>query len=361
MVWLGVLSLEEACRAIDFNTIVLLLGMIIIVANLRLGGFFQLANEWIIKRARYPMMLLAAIVLVSGTLSAFLVNDTICLVMTPLVLDVTMRLKRDPVPYLLAVAVSSKIGSTATLTGNPQNMIVGNISGIAYADFSAALSPIAAVGLVLAIALIAMIYRKEFLSGEAFSLREHNPVRYHRPVVVKPLLVTAVMVALFFAGQPIAKVAIAGGAFMLFTRRIKAHKIYKEIDWPLLLMFSGLFVVVAGFERVALTPSVIAAVAQQHLENTGVLSLVTAALSNLVSNVPAVLILKPFVSNLADPQRAWLVVAMASTLAGNLTLVGSVANLIVAQRAQGAGITIGFWAYFKVGTPLTLLTILLGI
>ena len=289
--------------------------MIIIVANLRLGGFFQLANEWIIKRARYPMMLLAAIVLVSGTLSAFLVNDTICLVITPLVLDVTMRLKRDPVPYLLAVAVSSNIGSTATLTGNPQNMIVGNISGIAYADFSAALSPIAAVGLVLAIALIAMIYRKEFLSGEAFSLREHNPVRYHRPVVVKPLLVTAVMVALFFAGQPIAKVAIAGGAFMLFTRRIKAHKIHKGIDWPLLLMFSGLFVVVAGFERVALTPSVIAAVAQQHLENTGVLSLVTAALSNLVSNVPAVLILKPFVSNLADPQRAWLVVAMASTLA----------------------------------------------
>ena len=138
MVWLGVLSLEEACRAIDFNTIVLLLGMMIIVANLRLGGFFQLANEWIIKRARYPMMLLAAIVLVSGTLSAFLVNDTICLVITPLVLDVTMRLKRDPVPYLLAVAVSSNIGSTATLTGNPQNMIVGNISGIAYAACSAA-------------------------------------------------------------------------------------------------------------------------------------------------------------------------------------------------------------------------------
>ena len=169
------------------------------------------------------------------------------------------------------------------------------------------------------------------------------------------------MVALFFAGQPIAKVAIAGGAFMLFTRQIKAHKIYKEIDWPLLLMFSGLFVVVAGFERVALTPSVIAAVAQQHLESTGVLSLITAAFSNLVSNVPAVLILKPFVSNLADPQRAWLIVAMASTLAGNLTLVGSVANLIVAQRAQGAGVCIGFWAYFKVGAPLTLLTILLGI
>ena len=168
------------------------------------------------------------------------------------------------------------------------------------------------------------------------------------------------MVALFFAGYPIAKVAVAGGAFMLFTRRIKAHKIYKEIDWPLLVMFSGLFVVVAGFERVALTPEVVASVAQQHLDNVGTLSLVTATLSNLVSNVPAVLMLKPFVANLGDPQRAWLVVAMASTLAGNFTLVGSVANLIVAQRAQGAGITISFWAYFKVGAPLTLLTILFG-
>ncbi len=360
MVWLGVLSLEEAYSAIDFNTITLLLGMMIIVANLRLAGFFQLLNEWVIRRARYPIVLLMAVVLVSGTLSAFLVNDTICLVMTPLVLDLTMRLKRNPIPYLLAVALSSNVGSTATITGNPQNMIIGSISQLAYGDFAAALSPIAATGLVMTTTLIALIYRTEFLTRTPFTIRSSQQVRFHQPVVLKSLLVTAVMVALFFAGYPIAKVAVAGGAFMLFTRRIKAHKIYKEIDWPLLVMFSGLFVVVAGFERVALTPEVVASVAQQHLDNVGTLSLVTATLSNLVSNVPAVLMLKPFVANLGDPQRAWLVVAMASTLAGNFTLVGSVANLIVAQRAQGAGITISFWAYFKVGAPLTLLTILFG-
>lgn len=361
MVWLDVVSLEEAYGAIDFDTIALLLGMMIVVANLRLSGFFLLVNEWVVVRARYPLVLLSAIVVLAGVLSAFLVNDTICLVMTPLVLDVTLRLKRNPVPYLLAVALASNVGSVATITGNPQNMIVGSLSRIHYGSFAAALAPVAVAGLLMTVAMIAVIYRGEFLTRESFKVTVAKPVRYIQPIVVKSLLVMAVMIILFFAGQPVAKVAILGGAYMLFTRRIKAHRVYQEIDWPLLVMFTGLFVVVAGFERVALTPGVIAAVARQHLDSVPVLSLVTATLSNLVSNVPAVLMLKSFVANLADPQRAWLVVAMASTLAGNFTLVGSVANLIVAQRAQGAGITISFWAYFKVGAPLTVLTILFGI
>lgn len=361
MVWLGVLSLEEAFAAIDFDTIALLLGMMIVVANLRLSGFFELVNEWVVVRTRRPLVLLAAIIFLAGVLSAFLVNDTICLVMTPLVLDVTLRLKRNPVPYLLAVALASNVGSVATITGNPQNMIVGSLSRIHYGSFTQALAPVAVTGLFLTVAMIALIYRSEFLGGQTFSVKVSRPVRYLQPVVVKTLLVMAVMVALFFSGHPVAKVAIIGGAYMLFTRRIKAHKVYREIDWPLLVMFSGLFVVVAAFERVALTPGVIAAVARQHLDDVAVLSGVTAVLSNLVSNVPAVLMLKSFVGNLADPQRAWLAVAMASTLAGNFTLVGSVANLIVAQRAQGAGVVISFWAYFKVGAPLTILTILFGI
>jgi len=361
MVWLGVLSLQEAFAAIDFNTIALLLGMMIVVANLRLSGFFELVNEWVVLRARRPLVLLAAIVLLAGGLSAFLVNDTICLVMTPLVLDVTLRLKRDPVPYLLAVALASNVGSVATITGNPQNMIVGSLSRIDYGSFTQALAPVAVVGLLLTVAMITLLYRSEFLGGQTFPVKVSRPVRYLQPVVVKSLVVMAVMVALFFSGQPVAKVAIIGGAYMLFTRRIKAHKVYREIDWPLLVMFSGLFVVVAAFERVAVTPGVIAAVARQHLDDVAVLSGVTAVLSNLVSNVPAVLMLKSFVGNLADPQRAWLAVAMASTLAGNFTLVGSVANLIVAQRAQGAGVVISFGAYFKVGAPLTVATILFGI
>jgi Na+/H+ antiporter NhaD/arsenite permease-like protein len=173
--------------------------------------------------------------------------------------------------------------------------------------------------------------------------------------------VTLAMMVLFFAGQPVAKVAIVGGALLLFTRRVKAAKVYAEIDWPLLVMFIGLFIVVNGLEMTVLTPERITAAAHLHLEAVPVLSVVTAGLSNLVSNVPAVLILRPFVDGLPDPQRSWLVVAMASTLAGNFTLVGSVANLIVAQRARSRGVILGFWAYFRVGAPVTILTILFGI
>ncbi len=236
MVWLGVLTLDEAYRAIDFDTVALLLGMMIVVANLRLSGFFLLINEWVVSRTRHPLVLLAAVVLMAGSLSAFLVNDTICLAMTPLVLDIVIRLKRNPVPYLLAIAMASNVGSVATITGNPQNMIVGSLSRIHYANFAAALSPIAVAGLVLTVALIALIYRREFLTREVFTVEVAKPIRFYRTIIIKSLVVTGLMIALFFAGQPVAKVAILGGAFMLFTRRIKAHKVYREIDWPMLVM-----------------------------------------------------------------------------------------------------------------------------
>lgn len=360
MVGLGAVSLDQAYRAIDFDTIALLLGMMIVVANLRLSGFFRLVNNWVVTRAHHPLVLLMAIVLIAGAFSAFLVNDTICLVMTPLVLDLVLRIKRNPVPYLLAIPMASNIGSTATITGNPQNMIIGGLSHIPYGTFAAALWPVAAGGLILTVILIALGYRHEFLTSERLPTVDPGPARHHRPLVLKSVVVTAAMVILFFAGQPVAKVAIIGGALLLFTRRVKAEKVYREIDWPLLVMFVGLFIVVAGLEATVLTPEAVAAVGRLRLETVPGLSLVTAALSNLVSNVPAVLVLKPFVANLPDPHRTWLVIAMASTLAGNFTLVGSVANLIVAQRARAQGVIIGFWEYFKVGAPLTVLTIVMG-
>ena len=361
MVAFGVLSLEDAFRAIDLETITLLLGMMIVVANLRLSGFFRLVGSWAVTRARHPLILLVAVVAVAGSLSAFLVNDTICLVMTPIVLDIVMRLKRDPVPYLLAVAMASNIGSAATITGNPQNMIVGGLSHIRYGAFAAALWPVAAAGLVLVVLFIAIVYRREFLTRERLLTVAPGPARPHTPLVIESVFVTVAMVVFFFAGQPVAKVAIIGGALLLFTRRVKADKVYREIDWPLLVMFAGLFIVVDGAEKTVLTPDIITAVGRLHLDNIPLLSAVTAGLSNLVSNVPAVLVLKPFITGLHDPQRAWLAIAMASTLAGNLTLVGSVANLIVVQRARAHGVNVDFWAYFKVGAPLTLLTITIGV
>jgi Na+/H+ antiporter NhaD/arsenite permease-like protein len=360
MVAFGVLTPGEAYAAVDMETIILLLGMMILVANLKLSGFFRLANGFVVRRARHPLALLAAVVLVAGVLSAFLVNDTICLVMTPLVLDLVLRLERDPRPYLLALAMASNAGSTATITGNPQNMIIGTLSHWPYAGFAAALSPVALFGMAATVALIALLYRRDFLVREGFREPQMRPVRHHRRLVIKSVLIALGMVVLFFAGKPVGMVAILGGALLLVTRRVKAEKVYFEIDWPLLVMFSGLFVVVAGAEKALLTPQVRDAVGSLDLASVPLLAGITAVLSNLVSNVPAVLVLKPFIAGLADPQHAWLVVAMAATLAGNFTLVGSVANLIVAQRARREGIEIGFGTYFRVGAPLTVITILFG-
>ncbi len=360
MVAVGTLSLKEAYAALDLDTITLLLGMMIVVANLKLSGFFQLASAWVAGRAGHPLVLLAGITLVAGFFSAFLVNDTICLAMTPLVLELVLLLGRNPVPYLLAVAMASNVGSAATTTGNPQNIMIGSLSRIPYGSFAAALAPVSAVGLVLTIVLIALVYRQEFWTRDR--LRAVVPrVRYNLPLVLKSVAVTLVMVALFFAGQPIAKVSIVAGAFLLLTRRVKAIKIHREIDGELLMMFAGLFIVVAGLDKVALTPEVMAAVGRLHLDHVAVLSVVTAALSNLVSNVPAVLVIRPFIPGLPDPQHAWLVVAMASTLAGNLTILGSVANLIVVQSARSRHVEIGFWEHLKVGVPLTILTIAVGV
>ncbi|HUN38940.1 MAG TPA: anion transporter [Acetobacteraceae bacterium] len=360
MVACGAMTLPDAYKAVDFNTITLLLGMMILVANLRLSGFFALINAWVAQRAHRPLVLLAAIVAVSGLFSAFLVNDAICLVLAPLVAELAVGLRRNPLPYLLAVAMASNVGSTATITGNPQNMMIGSFSGIPYAAFAASLGPVALVGLVLTVALLAVMHRNEFRRGaERLDLHPRR-VRTNQALLLRALAATAVLVVLFFAGQRPAKAAIIIGALLLLTRRVRSTRIYAEIDWSLLLMFSGLFIIVAGAERTLLTPAVVQDANRLHLAAVPVLSGVTAVLSNLVSNVPAVLVLKPFIAALPDQARAWKVVAMASTLAGNFTILGSVANLIVVEQAARRGVAIGFWDYFRVGAPLTVLTIALG-
>ena len=334
MVASGTLSLQEAYQAIDLDTITLLLGMMIVVASLRLSGFFRAATSWAMEHAKRPLVLLGVVTATSGLFSAFLVNDAICLVLTPLVLELTLRMGRKPVPYLLALAMASNVGSTATITGNPQNIMIGSLSHIPYTTFVLTLGPVALAGLAVTAGLVAL--------------------------VIRALVATAVMVALFFAGQPPAKAAIIIGGLLLLTRRVKSRRIYSEIDWSLLLMFAGLFIIVAGAQRALLTPGTIAAVGRLHLDQVPILSAVTAVLSNLVSNVPAVLMLKPFVEPLADHDTAWLTVAMASTLAGNFTILGSMANLIVVQKAAARGVLISFWDYFRVGAPLTLITLATG-
>jgi Na+/H+ antiporter NhaD/arsenite permease-like protein len=357
MVGTGVLTLDDAYRAIDLDTIALLLGMMIVVANLRLAGFFGLVAGWVVRRAGHPATLLAGIVLTSGVLSSVLVNDTVCLVLTPIVLAAVTHLGLNPVPYLVAIPLASNAGSTATITGNPQNMIIGSLSHIPYGRFAAALAPVAAVALALTWLIVALVWRKEFLRRGRIQANP-PPIRVNRALLTKTLLVTLAIMAAFFAGVRPALAALVGGAVLLPSRRVKPWRIYAEIDWTLLLMFCGLFVVVAGLQHAVLTPERINVL---RLEPPALLAAATAVLSNIVSNVPAVLVLRTFVEALPDPTRGWQIVAMAATLAGNFTILGSVANLIVVQRARAAGIRIGFGTYFAAGAPLTILSILAGV
>jgi len=359
MVASGALSIEDAYKAVDLDTITLLLGMMIVVASLRLSGFFAVANAWVIARARRPLILLAAIVSISGIFSAFLVNDAICLVLAPLVLELTLALGRRPVPYLLAVAMASNVGSTATITGNPQNIMIGSFSHIPYTKFILALAPVSLVGLIVTVALIALFHRAEF-AGAARLEAPRPKVGANRVLVIRALLATLILIALFFAGVVPAKAAIIIGGLLLLTRRVKSRRVYEEIDWSLLLMFAGLFIIVAGAQHALLSAEIMTIVGRLHLDQVPVLSAVTAVLSNLVSNVPAVLMMKPFVDALNDHDTAWLVIAMASTLAGNFTVLGSIANLIVVQRAAVSGVAISFWDYFRVGAPLTIITLAIG-
>ncbi len=333
MVAAGVLSLGEAARAVDYETIVLLFGMMVVVAYLRIAGFFTLATEQIAARCSGPFSLLAVTIVISGMLSAFLVNDVVCVALTPLILHLCQRLKRPPIPYLVGLATASNIGSVATITGNPQNIIIGSLSHIAYLRFATRLAPIAVIGLILDFAVVAIIYRRT-LAGVAWSqpvVSEPRAVRVHRGLLIKSLAVTLVTVGLFFAGQPIASVALVAAAVLMLDG-VRPDKIYRAVDWPLLVMFAGLFVVVHAFE-VDVVHTWGLERWRALLESPVVLvSGLSLVLSNLVSNVPAVLLFKPLMELMPQQEQAWLALAMSSTLAGNLTLLGSVANLIVVER-----------------------------
>jgi Na+/H+ antiporter NhaD/arsenite permease-like protein len=359
MVLSGVLPWNDAVLAVDAHTLVLLFGMMIVAAYLRLAGFFSLVTLWAMRKANTPRSLLAVVIAASGVLSAFFVNDVVCLVLAPLVVGMTRRLALPPVPYLVALATAANVGSVATLTGNPQNMLVGSFSTLTYRGFLVREGPIAVLGLVCVFLVVWFVYRRELpVVLAASDVKDRASVHY--PLMLKTLAAVGVMLVAFLAGVPIALVAIGGAAYSLFTRRVKPEKVYREVNWQLLVVFVGLFVLTGGIERAGVIDDLVRWSGAVGLHRPAVLTVATAALSNLVSNVPAVLLFKPLIQSFGEPDRGWLILAMASTLGGNLTILGSVANLIVVEVARQARVKIGFLEYCRVGVPLTLLTLLLG-
>ncbi|MBD2230702.1 anion transporter [Phormidium tenue] len=351
LVALGTLSLEAAWAAIDANTIVFLLSMMVVNAYLSYAGFFALALVQLLRLTRSPLGLLVLLTLGTGALSAVFLNDTLALVSTPLTLQLTRALKLNPVPYLLAIAGATNTGSLATLSGNPQNILVGSFSDIGYLAFAQALLPIAVVGLALQVGLLWLLY------PEVRSLTPCPPpvlprLRLHRPLLVKTTVVSALLLSAFIVGLPLAESAFVAAAALLITRRIKPERVLGAVDWSLLVMFSGLFILTEAVRSL----QVLDAVAPWVAHPAGLL-VVTAGLSNLISNVPAVLLIQGLIA--PDDTQSWLLLAAGSTLAGNLTLFGSVANLITVEAAAAAGYPVTVWQHLRFGLPLTLLTLAL--
>jgi len=368
MVAAGVLTLDEAYAAINLDTLALLLGTMIVIAYLRLARFFEAVAAWIVRVARTPRQLLVGLVLASGLLSALFVNDTNCLLFTPIVLAATRAAGLPAIPYLLALCTSANVGSAATLTGNPQNMLVGISSGIGWGRFLAVQLPVALVALAATAALLLLLFRKTLPA--AWPRPHAARRRVHRALVIRLLAVAGLVLAGFLlpverlvpglsAGQKLPLVALAGALLAMVVGRHEPKRALEQVDFGLLVFFSGLFVVVAGLARTGLLDALHAALSP-HFGDTvpqqvAVFSGLTVVGSNLVSNVPFVLVARGWIGAFARPELMWMVLATGSTFAGNLTVVGSVANLIVLEQSRDEA-PIGFLAYLRVGLPVTLAT-----
>lgn len=351
LIALGALSLQEAWLAIDVKTIVFLLSMMVVNANLFYAGFFRRSLEIILSLTRTPLGLLIALTFGSAILSAFFLNDTLALIFTPLTLSLTQTLGLNPIPYLLAIAAATNIGSVATISGNPQNILIGSFSGISYLDFAQALAPVAVAGLFIQVALLWLLY-PDVRSTQPCKISPIGKERIFRPLFNKTLVVTVGLLVAFAIGLPLAESALIAASLLLITRRLKPQRILSKLDGNLLLMFSGLFILTRVIQNLDLLQPF-----------TNVVSIpaglvgITAILSNMISNVPTVLLLEPLIPR--DNTQLWLLLAASSTLAGNLTLFGAVANLIVVEATAELGYKLTFWEHLRFGVPLTVCTLFL--
>ena len=363
MVSTGVMTPERAYRAVNYDTLVLLLGMMLISAYLYLAHFFEWAADVVLKFSHTPQRLLLFLTLISGILSALLVNDTICLMLTPLVVAVIRRGKLPLLPFLIALATSANIGSVATLVGNPQNMIIGHFSRIPFSEFARSLAPAALVGLAINFGIVSFGFRK-VLRAAAISREPHPIQKLDRGLFAIVCIVFVSIFLCFLAGLNLAWTALAGAALVMVLARRDTHEVLKLVDWHLLVFFAALFVVVEGLSDTGLPDAI-----YRHLQpmfgahvtaQAWNLSWFSVAGSNIFSNVPFVLVAGKWIQHFADPALMWKVLALSTTFAGNLTIVGSVANMIVIESAR-QHLEVSFWDYARLGIPITILTTAAGV
>jgi Na+/H+ antiporter NhaD/arsenite permease-like protein len=378
----GILTPAQAYAAIDGDTIILLLAMMILAAHLDHAGFFEWGAALALRLARTPQRLLTTLVLGSGILSAFLLNDSVCLMMTPFVVRLIRRGRLGPTLFLMALATSANIGSVMTLVGNPQNMIVGSLSGVRFARWFLVLAPVGLACLAINRFLLPRFYpwrppatpsarRQAERLETPFDDADELPSDFRRTIVphvrrkllVESLICIGIAVAGFFAGFNVAWTALFAATLLLSIAGWEPRQAFKHVDWPLLLFFSGLFIVVGGLRQAGvverlfdlLRPWLGADAARQGW----ILSAAAVVGSNLFSNVPFVLVAGEWMSEFAEPETGWMILGMASTFAGNLTLIGSVANVLVIEGGRDV-VDIRFGSYLRYGAVITLVTTALG-
>lgn len=363
----GVVSPQGAIASVNVEVLLLLLALMVVSEALAAAGAFRALTGGVTRRRVGPRQLLVLLVLSSGVASALFLNDTVVLMLTPLVITVTRRTGLPPLPYLLALALAANAGSVATLTGNPQNVLIAVSAGIDYGRFAARLAPVALLSLGAVCLVVLYLFRKDLRLPAAASAHPDTSERGGAHLV-RTLLVAAAMVIAFVVGLPVVPTAGAAAVLLLLLELRSAGELLRRVDHGLLLLFAGLFVVVGSLAATDGPALLLGALFPDPGTGAplalGPLTAVTAGLSTVLSNVPAVLVLIPLLdsADLLAWQRetAALTIAMASTLAGNLTLVASVANLITVEVARKAGVEVGFLEHLRAGAPTTLLTLLLG-
>ncbi len=359
-------SPEEAAQSIHLPTLILLFSFMVVSAQMRLGGFYA----WVTRRlAALPLsapLLLAALILVVAALSAVFSNDIVCLAVAPVLIDACLARRLDPVPYLLALACAANVGSAATLIGNPQNMLIGETLKLSFGGyFAQAFAPVL-LGLLATGGIIAWEPRGRGTAAGCFGARaaaperrEEHEVAFNRWQTAKGLAVAAALVAvfLFLPAWPRDVAALTGAGLLLMSRKLHSNKMLGLVDWELLILFIGLFVVNHALQHTGIVAGLVAELAGAgvNLEQPAPLFAATLALSNVVSNVPAVMLLLP----LAGHALAGPTLALVSTFAGNLLIVGSIANIIVVDAAARRGIRIDWRRHARVGVPVTLATLAL--
>lgn len=364
MIIFGVISFDEAVSAIDYNTIGLLLGMMIIIAVLEIDGFFTFIAEKTISLSGSRFQLLFIVVFVTGIASAFLVNDAVVLLFTPVVIKICRSGKLNPVPYLIAEIFASNIGSAMAITGNPQNILIGINSGIPYGRFLLHLLPISFIGMFVTVFLMRIIFKSEFSSKDKLTFHEEEFDYDFLSMKFSVPIFTLVLILFFFSKMlnlSIPVIALAGASAILVLGKIKPSKVIKEVDWVLLLFFAGLFIVVHGIEKVGVLDPFIN---ETPLTNTlnGIIGIHTLSffMSQIVSNVPYTILMLPILKA-AQGDLLWLSLASAATLAGNATIIGAIANIIVIESAKSYGVEIKFWEFTKAGIVVTIMTMIISV